>query len=41
MPSINSPLLTWLPRGLAIPHETWVVRHRWVVRILAAQLLVS
>jgi diguanylate cyclase (GGDEF)-like protein len=34
---MNSPLLAWLPRGMGIPHETWVVRHRWVVRILALQ----
>ncbi len=33
----SSPLLDWLPRGTGIPHDTWVVRHRWVVRILALQ----
>ena len=37
MPSTRSPLLAWLPRGMGIPHDTWVVRHRWVVRILALQ----
>jgi diguanylate cyclase (GGDEF)-like protein len=37
VPTMNTPLLAWLPRGMGIPHETWVVRHRWVVRILALQ----
>src|SRR5215210_1963832 len=37
MSTMSSTLLEWLPRGGGIPHETWVSRHRWVVRILAAQ----
>jgi diguanylate cyclase (GGDEF)-like protein len=37
MSTLASPLMEWLPRGGGIPHETWVSRHRWVVRILAAQ----
>lgn len=32
-----APLLDWLPRGGGIPYDAWVTRHRWVVRILAAQ----
>jgi diguanylate cyclase len=37
MSAARFPLLDWLPRGLGIPHETWVARHRWVVRILVVQ----
>jgi diguanylate cyclase (GGDEF)-like protein len=37
MSTAFAPLLDWLPRGGGIPYESWVVRHRWVVRILAAQ----
>ncbi len=37
MSTSPTPLLDWLPRGGALPHDTWVSRHRWVVRILVAQ----
>ena len=37
MSTFASPLWDWLPRGGSIPHETWVTRHRWAVRILAVQ----
>ncbi len=37
MSTSPTPLLDWLPRGGALPHGTWVARHRWVVRILVAQ----
>ena len=37
MATAFSPLLDWLPRGGGIPYDSWVTRHRWVVRILAVQ----
>jgi diguanylate cyclase (GGDEF)-like protein len=39
MATTLSPLLEWLPRGGGIPYESWVTRHRWVVRILVAQCI--
>jgi diguanylate cyclase (GGDEF)-like protein len=37
MATAFAPLLDWLPRGGGIPHDAWVTRHRWVVRILTVQ----
>src|SRR3954469_7176062 len=32
-------MLTWLPRGRALPVEVWAARHRGLLLILAAHLL--
>jgi diguanylate cyclase (GGDEF)-like protein/PAS domain S-box-containing protein len=32
-------LLTWLPRGRALPPEVWAVRHRGLLLVLAAHLV--
>lgn len=37
MATAFSPVLEWLPRGGGIPYDSWVTRHRWVVRILTIQ----
>ena len=32
-------LLSWLPRGRALPPEVWAVRHRGLLLVLAAHLV--
>src|SRR3954465_5548167 len=32
--------LGWLPRGRALPHEVWFARHRALLLVLAAHLVV-
>ena len=36
----DGPLLSWLPRGRALPPEVWAARHRGLLFVLAAHLVV-
>ena len=34
-----NPLLSWLPRGRALPPEVWAVRHRGLLLVLLGHLV--